>query len=417
MADETGRPEWLAIATNCKSIEAPMSMPNTGENIQISFDPTDAISLRDALARIAEDRRPSLISAAVKSMASDLAGINAVSALAAFDPKSFVTGLAVALRENPANLTAGRSLIWFCIRQGLFKEAVGISQQLGAHWEDHFELFVERLRILIVEGSGRADDYVKHNSRYFLKKENKESYILQSAVASGTYNGPRIQEKFSALGRSARADMIAAEVGYSGAERRMFSKFCSLIDTANSIALVGNAPTLRGSKLGKTIDDHDLVIRCNFPVVNEFYNDVGSRTDIMFFHESIRGQIPELVERSNRYLDCIMMGLHPDKDFVIDVDTRVVGHEYASTLPAETRQFLTDICYARSTTGLMGILLLCIVFSKKVAIFGFNFFSSSSSPHYFSENTGVYLGHEIQYEKWYVEKFLPVVLPNNVIFY
>ena len=49
-----------------------------------------------------------------------------------------------------------------------------------------------------------------------------------------------------------------------------------------SIAIVGNSPSLRGSKQGNQIDSHDIVIRFNDSIIHisEFKDDYGSKTDV-----------------------------------------------------------------------------------------------------------------------------------------
>jgi len=47
------------------------------------------------------------------------------------------------------------------------------------------------------------------------------------------------------------------------------------------VAVIGNAPTLRGSGMGAHIDDHDVIVRFNDCRVRGFERDVGGRTDIL----------------------------------------------------------------------------------------------------------------------------------------
>lgn len=47
------------------------------------------------------------------------------------------------------------------------------------------------------------------------------------------------------------------------------------------VVFVGNAPSLRGERLGKWIDSHDVIVRFNESSKNGYEDDVGIRTDIL----------------------------------------------------------------------------------------------------------------------------------------
>jgi hypothetical protein len=48
-----------------------------------------------------------------------------------------------------------------------------------------------------------------------------------------------------------------------------------------SVAIIGNAPSLRANQLGGWIDAHDVVVRFNECCMRGFEADVGLRTDIL----------------------------------------------------------------------------------------------------------------------------------------
>jgi len=53
-----------------------------------------------------------------------------------------------------------------------------------------------------------------------------------------------------------------------------------------SVALVGPAPTMAGSRQGYLIDGHDRVIRLNhaLPILPHMSADIGQRTDVLYHH-------------------------------------------------------------------------------------------------------------------------------------
>ena len=194
-------------------------------------------------------------------------------------------------------------------------------------------------------------------------------------------------------------------------EMKSLWSLAAIIAMAETLAIVGNGPRLRGSRLGAEIDGHDVVIRCNFAEIDDFSEDVGSKTSALMFNESLRSRIPRLRSRSPRYETAPAVGLHPEAGFGLSKED-FVSYPLTGTLLPATRRFLSDICYSRSTTGLMAINLLLFVFQKPVSIYGFDFFSDASKPHYFDNQVGAYLGHELQYERWFVQEYVSKTFPG-----
>ena len=63
-------------------------------------------------------------------------------------------------------------------------------------------------------------------------------------------------------------------------ESRKQKKFESLLQKANSIAIVGNGPSEKGLGKGDEIDNHDIVIRFNNFQTYGFEGDYGRKTDV-----------------------------------------------------------------------------------------------------------------------------------------
>jgi hypothetical protein len=187
----------------------------------------------------------------------------------------------------------------------------------------------------------------------------------------------------------------------------VFAEVMMKITAAKTIALIGNGPSLKGSKRGAEIDDHDLVIRCNFPPFTRFKDDVGSRADVVFFNESLVESIPRLVAQEPDYRRCLALALHPEPTplFKPEIYSQCFSRNI-SRIPLYLRHFYRSFFYAGPTTGLMGIILISVVLGKDLDIYGFDFYQQSAA-HYFATDTTIYLGHELQYEQWFLETFLP----------
>jgi hypothetical protein len=342
-------------------------------------------------------------------MDSGLRGISIVCQLAEIDSENFVLGLSKALQENPKNLTAARSLIWFYIRNGNYEDAKRIYASIELHWSKYNEIFIEHIRTLIVQGSIKEATELFANSKKFFSQAGLGSYSAQLASEHGPANTGAISQVMMHGAVALRNAMFAqgSESRIKASERAAFWSFADLVSKAKTIALIGNAPTLKGQGKGNAIDAHDLVIRCNFPTIKGYQADVGSRTDAMMFNESLRDRLNRLRGESDYFSRTLAIGVHPEQDFGLPTHTSYEDAQGVGTIPPVLRRFISDICYSRSTTGLMSINLLVFVFNRKISIFGFDFFSDVNRPHYFGNQVGAYLGHELQYERWFVETFCP----------
>lgn len=388
-----------------------------GVQKEMVADVQDVGAFRRTFGDQPEERRAEFLAEVLESLASGLSGINGIVACVDIDAPSFRKGLELALSRSPANLTAGRALIWHLIREGETDAADEQLQALARHFPSHRDLYAERVRTLLVGSPGKAlpaFEQVKHQ----LGETARLSYDLQCAsVEPKAVPAARI-DAFNTVLRGAFLDMVnlpekEQPVTLLAEERQALWRISEKLLGARRVALVGNAPTLKGAGLGPEIDAHDLVIRCNFAEIEGFADDVGSRVDVVAFNESLRPSLSRLRGRSSRYAEVPAVGLHPIADFGAGLSREPIPPGVA-TLPFPTRAFISAVSYVRSTTGLMALNLLALVFGKSVTAYGFDFFSDVSRPHYFGNQTGAYLGHEVQYERWFVTHFLPAVRPGRV---
>jgi hypothetical protein len=162
---------------------------------------------------------------------------------------------------------------------------------------------------------------------------------------------------------------------------------------ARSVAVVGNAGTLGGLRLGDAIDACDLVIRLNNFRTRGFEAAVGRRTDVFlssFFtdidygREELHGcrlvaAVPCAVRRNrrdavhHRHAEHILLGM------------RALGR---STLhaPADStyRSTAAELC-AVPSTGFMAIrFALGLRGIERLLVTGFSFFAGGSPRHYFA---------------------------------
>ncbi len=354
-------------------------------------------------------------------MADGLRAISIVSELPEYDPESFVSGLGLALEDNPKNLTAARALIWFLIRHERFDEAQKVYDGIQQHWKNYNEIFLEQIRMLLVQGLFSEAQALFKSSRRFFRGAGLSSYGVQCLNNDDGPDGKAYKEDLFRYGAVVLRSLLSSKtLQDSGlmkpAENEALWALSKRVLEAKSIALVGNAPTLKGQAKGEDIDAHDLVIRCNFPQLKGYGADVGNRTDIVMFNESLRGRLGRLRNESEDFRNVLSIGLHPEPRFGLPTEAYFAEMANIGTIPEVARNFISDICYSRSTTGLMAINLLVFIFNKKISIYGFDFFNDVKQPHYFGGQVGAYLGHELHYEKWYAKDFLGTVFKEHLLF-
>ena len=386
-----------------------------------TFDPFAPGALKRAFTEAEPRERAGILNTALQPMAKGLRGIDSVVELQSVDETAFVAGLRQCVADDPSNLTAARALAWFYVRNSYFAEANRVYYAAEKHWTEYAEIQLEHIRTLIVDGAFQEAGAVLTGCQRFLKGAARDSYTLQAGMAADGEAQDRLTQSLLQAGAAELRTMLAAagpggRSGIRPSEETALWRAAESILRAKTVALVGNSATMRGQTLGRDIDDHDVVIRCNFPEITGYERDVGRRTDLVFFNESLRPRLPGIRQTKLGYAATLAIGLHPEPQFGLPTPEDPSTQTDVGTIFPSTRMFLSSICYSRSTTGLMAINLLVLLFGKRVTLFGFDFFSDLKTPHYFGNQSGAYLGHELQYEQWFVRSFLEKRLPKQIDF-
>ena len=188
------------------------------------------------------------------------------------------------------------------------------------------------------------------------------------------------------------------------AARERLAAIFQALHAARDVALVGNAPTLAGSGAGAEIDRHDLVVRCNYPVLAGFAADVGTRADLVLFHGAKRRRLARLLARDPRYPALPSLSSGPagaPPPVPPDAEPR-------PAVPVPLERLVDGLCYESRTTGLFGAVLIALVFGKPLRLYGFDFFRPGMAGHYYGKAAAA-PHHDLAYERWYLTRALPVL--------
>jgi len=189
-----------------------------------------------------------------------------------------------------------------------------------------------------------------------------------------------------------------------------FLDVLALVERAASVVLVGNAPTVLGSKLGRAIDAHDCVIRLNDFRTTGFEADVGRRTSLWYTraHRLARPD-PGSLGTAHILAQNDTPNQYPPVDEYLKGRLRVdVPFERATFLPAYVLAATDGATYAKPTTGFRIIQFLEFFCQRTYDIAGFAFFKGSGM-HYFDvgeDRLQVGEMHAIDFERDFVERVL-----------
>lgn len=156
-----------------------------------------------------------------------------------------------------------------------------------------------------------------------------------------------------------------------------------MFPAGQSVAVVGNAPALKGAGLGGWIDGHGIVVRFNECAVDEFAKDVGGRTDILVTNPYPEGRTREPIDGGECRLVVVINPLTRRGDraaFERYIGDRSVLFTYSPDVNHHHQGPLTTGTYALA-------LLPALLAPKTVAVLGFTCFLDDTAHHYWSTMT------------------------------
>lgn len=180
-------------------------------------------------------------------------------------------------------------------------------------------------------------------------------------------------------------------------------------------AVVSNSGDLINHEYGEFIDSHDVVIRCNWSLIDGYEKNVGTRTDIRVTCIHLARLIHdfESVSKDSHYRECFPAWsklkidelIYDDEVIILQPNANMYKNGIQSRLNGNEVYALSDIANGgifdyRGTdlgTGLIAILIASQLF-ESVSCFCFDFFQKSKE-HYFEKiNTDISVSHNHEYE-------------------
>lgn len=197
------------------------------------------------------------------------------------------------------------------------------------------------------------------------------------------------------------------------------------------IAIVGNGPQNLGSKLGPTIDRHDIVIRFNNGVVNKFKEDYGGKTTIW-----VRNNASPYGNYKNvkKCKFCVLIDSIERMHWKDEQINSLYKELFSSPcrLVAPSREFLQQIFrkydFSRFTSGLLAIaFVIKSVDQKEIQLYGFSstdeklkncesFYDQDKLSFYSSKSANLemgFLNHSFEMEKKLMADLLQEVKSNE----
>lgn len=175
-------------------------------------------------------------------------------------------------------------------------------------------------------------------------------------------------------------------------------------------AVVSNSGDLMNYEYGKLIDSHDVVIRCNWSLIDGYEKNVGTRTDIRVICIHLARLIHdfESVSKDSHYRECFPAWsqliidelIYDDEVIILQPNANMYKNGIQSRLNRNEVYALSDIATGgifdyRGTdlgTGLIAILLASELF-ESVSCFCFDFFQKSKEHYYEKLNVDLNATH------------------------
>ncbi len=165
----------------------------------------------------------------------------------------------------------------------------------------------------------------------------------------------------------------------------MSSEFLARFPDGQRVVFVGNGPSLKGERLGKWIDSHDVVVRFNESPVVGYEVDVGARTDILVSNPYPEDRRPfALSERGIVLIISPQTRRLPSPQFESWVGEYPVLFTYTPDIVQ-----VGEVDHMVSlTTGVYGVHLLSrLLKPSSIAVTGFTLFLNDTSHHYWRTET------------------------------
>lgn len=313
--------------------------------------------------------------------------------LARFDATPLAEACAAILAVQPVHRVALRALAWCRGRAGDADGARAALARLLEAWPDQgLDSRRELLRLHLLgthDVPSREGDWQRHGRDR--GEMSRIAYQVQRAVAEG--RAPELAAFESTL--AARLAEALADPGPAAA-------WLDRLRAARSVALVGNGPALAGSGAAAAIEAHDVVLRLNYPVILGHEADVGRRTDLMFLDASHRVRVAERMARHPGYPAVPALCTHAPPPGAPPGPPGV---------PLSVMRLVCDLTYTRPTSGFAALVLAGMLLGRPVTLFGFDFFRPGGRGHYYDAAAAPFT-HETGYERWFVERVLPVLRPQ-----
>ena len=325
-----------------------------------------------------------------------------------YDPGAFVMAFERLLHVDPGNVRALKALAWHYRREGDFVTTRAYLRAMLAVVPHKAAVKLDIFRNELMAAIQSADADLSLDLDALPNPLALASYRYQVALVQGhpdptSLRGLLVRDLSAVAGGVVRSSFDQG----AGHHRPFQEAWWSILRTmlgATSIALVGNGSSVVGAGLGPAIDAHDLVVRFNFPNLLDHRSDVGTKTDLMAFAQSLVDQLPTAVGREPAYRQVPLLAMHPlGCAGTPEMIEAANGVPFAG-LPQLLGQSLRSLAYETPTTGLMMLLVIMTMCPKPVSLFGFDFYSNEARPHYFPNHGLVFLGHDVHYERFFVER-------------
>lgn len=163
-------------------------------------------------------------------------------------------------------------------------------------------------------------------------------------------------------------------------------EFVAKYDEGQTVAIIGNAPTLAKKRLGSWIDSHDIVVRFNDCRVNGFEKDVGSRTSILVCNPYAETRPSRKVGDAVSPETVVAISSQTRRGDIAEFERWVGHYPTLFTYSPDIRIDCGDRSKVALTTGTYGLVLMNnLLKPSALSVAGFTMFKPGTDFHYWSE--------------------------------